>query len=94
MDSTNLAGTGIVAKITRQENGFACRPVTPAGIFSCTSGRDAEMSSALARAWASKALLKLKSVRIDPHQQDETCLAHRPDGCLGTANLPARAILP
>jgi protein-L-isoaspartate(D-aspartate) O-methyltransferase len=94
LDSTNLAGTGIVAKITRQENGFACRPVTPAGIFSCTSGRDPEMSAALARAWVSKALLKLKSVRIDPHQQDETCLAHRPDVCLSTANLLARVILP
>lgn len=94
MDSTNLAGTGIIARITRQENSFACRPVTTAGIFSCTSGRDPEMSAALARAWASKALLKLKSVRIDPHEQDETCLAHRPDVCLSTANLLARVILP
>ena len=84
-DSTNLAGTGIVAKITRQENGFACRPVTGVGIFSCTSGRDPEMSAALVRAWASRALLKLKSVRIDPHQQDETASAHRPDVCLSTA---------
>lgn len=94
MDSTNIAGTGIIARITRQENSFACRPVTTAGIFSCTSGRDPEMSAAIARAWASKALLKLKSVRIDPHKQDETCLAHRPDVCLSTANLLARDILP
>lgn len=94
MDSTNLAGTGIVAKITRQENGFACRPVSGVGIFSCTSGRDPEMSAALARAWASKALLKLKSVRIDPHQPAESCLAHRSDVCLSTADLLAKVILP
>jgi hypothetical protein len=37
---------------------------------------------------ASKALFKLKSVRTDPHHQEETCLAHRPDICLSTADLP------
>ena len=89
MDSANIGGAGFVAKITRGGSGFCARVVTPAGIYSCTSVRDPEMSAALAKALATKALLKLKSVRTDPHQQEETCLAHRTDICLSTADLPS-----
>ena len=89
MDSAN-AGTGVVAKITRGENGFSARVVTLVGIYSCTSVRDPEMSAALAKALASKELLKLKSVRTDSHQQEDTCLAHDPAICLRTADLPSR----
>jgi hypothetical protein len=88
MDSANIGGAGIVAKITRRRNGFSAGVVSPVGIYSCTSVRDPEMSTALAKALATKALLKLKSVRTDPHQQEETCLAHRADMCLSTADLP------
>jgi len=72
MDSAP-GGSGIVAKITRGENGLSARVVTLVGIFSCTSVRDPEMSAALAKAFASKALFKLKSVRTDTHEQEESC---------------------
>ena len=88
-DSANVGGTGIVAKITRGGNGFSARVVTLAGIYSCTSVRDPGMGAALAKAWATKALLKLKSVRTDPHQQEESCLAHRADICLSAADPPS-----
>jgi protein-L-isoaspartate(D-aspartate) O-methyltransferase len=77
-----IGGTGVVAKVTHVENGFPARVVTPVGIYSCTSVRDPEMSAALAKALATRALFKLRSVRTDPHQQGETCLAHRADICL------------
>lgn len=88
-DSAKAGGSGIVAKITRAENGFSARVVTFVGIYSCTSVRDPEMSTALAKALATKALLTLKSVRTDPHPQEETCLAHRADVCLSTAGPPS-----
>jgi protein-L-isoaspartate(D-aspartate) O-methyltransferase len=88
LESTKVAGAGIIAKITCRGNGFSACAVTPVAIYSCTSVRDPEMSAALAKALATKALFKLKSVRTDPHQQEETCLAHRPDICLSTADLP------
>jgi hypothetical protein len=47
------------------------------------------MSEALAKALANKAFIKLKSIRTDPHQQEETCLAHGTDICLSTADLPS-----
>jgi protein-L-isoaspartate(D-aspartate) O-methyltransferase len=83
------SGAGVVAKITRGENGLSARVVSLVGIYSCTSVRDPEMNAALAKTLATRALLKLKSVRTDPHRQEETCLAHRADICLSTADLPA-----
>jgi protein-L-isoaspartate(D-aspartate) O-methyltransferase len=87
--SANAGGAGIVAKITREANGFSARAVTLVGIYSCTSVRDSEMNAALAKALATKAFSKLKSVRTDPHPQEETCLAHCADVCLSTADLPS-----
>jgi protein-L-isoaspartate(D-aspartate) O-methyltransferase len=87
--AADAGGGGIVAKITREGNGFSIRVVTLAGIFSCTSVRDPEMNALLAKALASKAFSKLKSVRTDPHPQEESCLAHRADICLSTAELPS-----
>lgn len=84
-------GAGIVAKITRQGSGFAASPVSTAAIYSCTSVRDPEMSAILAKATATRAIFKLKSVRTDPHTQDETCLAHRADVCLSAADPPSVA---
>jgi protein-L-isoaspartate(D-aspartate) O-methyltransferase len=89
MDASQVGGAGIVAKITGGGSGFSIRVVTLVGIYSCTSVRDSEMNAALAKALATKALLKLKSVRTDPHPQEETCLAHRADVCLSTADLPS-----
>ena len=81
---------GAFAKITRSENGFPARIVSMVGIYPCTSVRDPEMSAALAKALASKAVLKLKCVRTDHHQEEETCLAHRGDICLSTAETRSR----
>jgi len=81
-------GSGAVAKIIRNGNGFSARVVTPVAIYPCASVRDPEMSAAIAKALASKALSRVRSVRTDSHQQAETCLAHRSDICLSTADSP------
>ncbi|MGH9608258.1 MAG: protein-L-isoaspartate O-methyltransferase family protein [Bryobacteraceae bacterium] len=78
-------GGGVVAKIARNGNGFSARIVALTAIYSCISVRDPEMNAALVRALTTKALFKLKSVRTDAHEQQETCLAHRPNICLSTA---------
>lgn len=88
-DSAKVGGAGVIAKIARRGDGFSARVVSLVGIYSCTSVRDPEMGAALTKAFATKALLELKSVRTDPHQQEETCLAHRADVCLSTADLPS-----
>lgn len=88
-DSAKLGGSGIFAKVTREENGFSAGVVTLVGIYSCSSVRDPEMGAALTKALATKALFRLRSVRTDSHSQAESCLAHRDDVCLSTADPPS-----
>jgi protein-L-isoaspartate(D-aspartate) O-methyltransferase len=78
---TANAGTGVMAKITRGGKGFAAEVATFVGIYSCTTLRDPQLNTALSKALATKALLKLTSLRTDPHEQMETCLAHGPTMC-------------
>jgi protein-L-isoaspartate(D-aspartate) O-methyltransferase len=81
-----LWGSGVVAKIAREGNGFSARVVTPVAIYSCVSVRDPAMNAGLAKALATKAMFRLKSVRTDPHQEAETCLAHCTQVCLSTCS--------
>ncbi len=78
---------GVVAKIVPAANGLSARIVTPVGIYPCTSVRDAGMSAALDKAMTSRTLFKLKSVRTEPHPQDQTCLVHGATLCLSAADL-------
>ena len=55
---------------------------SPIAIFSSTSMRDAESEANLRKAMGMGLIAKLKSVRRDAHQPDETCMLHRNDVCL------------
>ncbi len=88
-DSAKVGGPGVVAKVAREGSGFSARVVTVVGIYPCSSVRDPEMGAALMKALTTKALFKLKLVRTDSHPRAETCLAHREDVCLSTADPPS-----
>jgi protein-L-isoaspartate(D-aspartate) O-methyltransferase len=79
-------GSGVVARVTRKGDRFGARVVTPVAIYSCLSVRDPAMNANLAKALATKALYNLKSVRTDPHQEAESCLAHGTEICLSTCD--------
>jgi hypothetical protein len=57
------------------------RLLGPVAIYSCTSVRDPQLGPLLAKALSSKALLKLRSVRLDPHEPADTCVAHSSTMC-------------
>jgi protein-L-isoaspartate(D-aspartate) O-methyltransferase len=78
-------GAGIMAKITRRGGAFWAEFVSPVAIFSCSSVRDPQLEAPLAKALSSRALLKMKSVRVDPHEPADTCLVHASGMCLSTA---------
>jgi protein-L-isoaspartate(D-aspartate) O-methyltransferase len=88
-------GQGIMVKITRERGGFSAAIVSPVAIFSCTSVRDAQLEPLIARAFANRTLLKLKSVRLDPHEPTDTCILHGARVCVSsaepTSNPPALA---
>jgi protein-L-isoaspartate(D-aspartate) O-methyltransferase len=85
MTATPTVGTGFMAKITRHAGAFSAELVSAVGIFSCSSVRDPQLEPLLAKALASRSLLKLKSVRPDAHAPAETCIVHASGACLSSA---------
>jgi protein-L-isoaspartate(D-aspartate) O-methyltransferase len=75
-------GKGVMLKITRQPAGYTTQLVSFVAIYSCTSMRDPKIEAQLGKAFGSGALMKVKSVRRDPHEPNETCAAHGDGICL------------
>jgi len=75
-----------MAKITRRSGSFAAEVVTPVAIYSCVGGRDPELESQMRKALTTGGIFKLKAVRRDPHEPTETCLLHRRDVCVSSAD--------
>jgi hypothetical protein len=44
------------------------------------------MGAAIGKAMMSGAVAKLRSLRRDPHAEDETCVVHREGACLSAAS--------
>ena len=80
-------GKGVMMKITRQPNGYAARIVTFVAIYSSTSGRDPQREAVLGKSLATGALMKVKSVRRDQHDGDESCAVHGDEVCLSMNGL-------
>jgi protein-L-isoaspartate(D-aspartate) O-methyltransferase len=78
------SGVGVMAGITRAHQHFAADIVSMVGIYSSPSVRDESIESLLRKALESRSLLRLKSVRLDPHQQTANCLVHTPTICLSS----------
>ncbi len=77
-------GTGVMVKITREGEAFGARVISIVGIYSCTSVRDPDLEPVLQKALASRQLMKLKSVRREPHDQNDSCIVHSRDVCLSS----------
>ncbi len=82
-------GNGVMARIVRMQDGFSAGVVTFVAIYSCTSVRDPQLEPLLARAIASRALLKMKWVRQDSHEQADSCLLHGREVCLSSGASPS-----
>jgi protein-L-isoaspartate(D-aspartate) O-methyltransferase len=78
-------GQGMMVGIMRQSEGFSANIVTFLAIFNGGNLRDAELEAPLRKAMATGALLKLKSLRRDAHEPEESCLFHTPGMCLSSA---------
>jgi protein-L-isoaspartate(D-aspartate) O-methyltransferase len=78
-------GQGMMVRIVRQSEGFSANIVTFLAIFNGGNLRDPELEAPLRKAMTTGALLKLKSLRRDPHEPEESCLFHTPGMCLSGA---------
>ena len=82
-------GQGVMLKFVRRSGGYSVSLVTFVSIFNGGNLRDPELEAPL-RDWLGKAvatgaLLKMKSLRRDAHERDESCLFHVPGMCLNSA---------
>lgn len=82
-------GKGVMLKIMRQPNGYAAQLVTFVAIYSATSARDPQREAVLGKALATGALMRVKSVRRDPHRPDDACVVHGDGVCLSLTALAA-----
>ena len=87
MATTPRLGIGVMVKIVRERGGFSAQIVTSLAIYSCTSARDAQREPLLKAAMSGGALMKMKSVRRDAHEQSDTCVLHGADVCLSSADI-------
>jgi len=85
MATSPTLGQGAMVKITRERGAFSAGIVSLVGIFPCTSVRDPQLEPAIAKAFASRSLFKLKSVRLDAHEPADTCILHGSGVCMSSA---------
>jgi len=89
-DTGGSAGAGLMVQITRNHESFGAEIVGEVGIYLCTSVRDPRLEPLIEKALETGALRKLKSVRRDSHEETDTCLLHREDVCLSSAEPVAK----
>lgn len=82
-------GKGVMARIAREPEGFSAKVVTFVAIYSCASVRDPQVEPLLGKAMVGGSLMKIRSLRRDAHDPDQTCAVHGRDVCLSTAALAA-----
>jgi protein-L-isoaspartate(D-aspartate) O-methyltransferase len=83
--TSSTLGAGLMIKLVRRRAEFSATGISPVGIYSCTGMRNAELEPILRKALTTQALLKVKSLRLELHEEEETCLVHGADMCLSSA---------
>ena len=81
---TGKGGWGQTLLVTRQRDGegFAARFAGYVGIYHFAGARDAEMAERIDRAVGRHDMADVKSLRREPHAEDESCWLHGEGWCL------------
>ena len=77
-------GQGVMTKIARERGAYSAEMITPLAIYSGGRMRDPALEPVMVKALTTAGLLKLKSVRRDAHEPQETCVVHAREVCLST----------
>ena len=82
-------GVGWILKLSHTAKGFAARFISPVGICHCVGARDEDFNRLLSQAFmrGEDELLKVRSLRRDPHDIADDCWLHGDDFCLSRAEL-------
>ncbi|MBV8832454.1 MAG: hypothetical protein JO108_24905 [Acidobacteriaceae bacterium] len=77
-------GRGAMMKVTRQDSSWQARLITPVAIYSSTSLRDTALEPQINQAFEDRRLFQIKSLRIDAHERQPTCVVHSENMCWST----------
>lgn len=81
-ESGGAGGKGWMILVKRDGDSYAARATSFVAIYSCAGLRDPELNISLAKQLSSGKILSAQWLRLEPHQRDETCIAHQEDSCL------------
>jgi protein-L-isoaspartate(D-aspartate) O-methyltransferase len=84
-------GQGVMTKIVRKGAAYTTELVTPVAIFSGGDLRNSALEPQLLKGLTTGGLLKMKSVRLDPHEAGDTCVVHTREVCLSLAEAALRS---
>jgi protein-L-isoaspartate(D-aspartate) O-methyltransferase len=79
---STAANDALAMRIERQDGSFAAEAVSILTLYPCAGLRDAGEQLLLNPAFENHDLLRVRSLRVDPHPRTETCVVHAPSYCL------------
>ena len=81
----SAAGGGVMIKIkANTSNTWSAQVISFVAIFPCANARDPALEPILESSLKSRALLNVKSLRRDRHEQTEACIMHGPETCFSS----------
>jgi len=86
-EAGSAGGKGCMILVKRQGDAYAARATSFVAIYSCTSLRDPDLNTSLVKQISSGKIFSTQSLRHDPHDTDDTCIAHAKDTCLSQRGL-------
>jgi len=85
LDPSSPMGQGFTLLVEHRGAGYAARFVGPVGIFPCLGARDERSEARLRDVLMKGGWRRVQSLRRDPHDVVDSCLAHGVDSCLSAA---------
>lgn len=74
--------SGMVLKVTRTDDSYPARFLSPVSIYPLATGRSEEWNSRLAKAMGTRQWGAVRSLRLDEHAAEESCFCHGEGLCI------------
>ena len=84
-----LGSNGVMIKATRLDTGYSAGILSYVSIYPCASAREQKLEGVVLKALKNRRLLRLRSVRLEPHALTGTCVVHGDGVCLSEADPPS-----
>jgi protein-L-isoaspartate(D-aspartate) O-methyltransferase len=84
-------GRGAMLRVSREDGCWRVRLITSVAIYSSTSLRDTVLERQINKAFEEGTLFQIKSLRLDRHEKEDTCVVHSETICWSAADIKRQA---